>query len=60
MEWLEHTFTKYPELAVYLTLGIGYWIGGFQFRGFSLDCTGPAICRLYAATQLRARARESR
>lgn len=29
-------FAKYPELAVYLALGIGYWIGGFKFAGISL------------------------
>lgn len=36
MEWLGQVFTKNPELAVYLALGIGYWVGSFTFRGFSL------------------------
>ena len=44
MEWLEHTFTKYPELAVYLALGIGYWIGNRKIRGFSLGgATGSLL-----------------
>lgn len=36
MSWLQHTFNKYPEMAVYLALGIGYWIGNRKIRGFSL------------------------
>lgn len=36
MEWLGQVFTRNPELAVYLALGIGYWLGRFTFRGFSL------------------------
>lgn len=36
MEWLQQIFTKYPELAVYLALGAGYWIGNRKFGGFSL------------------------
>jgi putative transport protein len=44
MEWLEHTFAKYPELAVYLALGVGYWVGGLKFRGFSLGgATGSLL-----------------
>ncbi|MGC1417640.1 MAG: aspartate-alanine antiporter [Candidatus Acidiferrum sp.] len=36
MEWLEKLFTKYPEMAVYLAVGIGYLIGRFKFRGVGL------------------------
>jgi putative transport protein len=44
MEWLEHIFAKYPELAVYLALGVGYWVGGLKFRGFSLGgATGSLL-----------------
>ena len=44
MTWLTHLFTKYPELAVYLALGIGYWIGNRKFRGFSLGgATGSLL-----------------
>ena len=27
MEWFFDTLRKYPELAIFLTLGLGYWIG---------------------------------
>ena len=44
MDWLTHLFTKQPELAVYLALGIGYWVGNRKFRGFSLGgATGSLL-----------------
>src|SRR4029077_99171 len=36
MEWLAKLFTKNPEMAVYLAVGIGYLIGRFKFRGVGL------------------------
>jgi putative transport protein len=33
MEWLAKVFTRYPEMAVYLAVGIGYIIGRVKFRG---------------------------
>ena len=36
MEWLAKLFTKYPEMAVYLAIGIGYFIGRLKFRGVGL------------------------
>ena len=36
MEWLSSMLTKYPELAVYLALGVGYWFGSLKFGKFSL------------------------
>ena len=44
MDWLAHIFAKHPELAVYLALGIGYWVGNRKFRGFSLGgATGSLL-----------------
>ena len=45
MDWFAANFTKYPELAVFLIVGIGYWIGGLKFRGFGL---GPVTGSLLA------------
>ena len=40
-------FQKYPELAVYLALGIGYAVGGLKLRGFSLGgSTGSLLAGL--------------
>lgn len=36
MEWLILSLRRYPEIAIFLSLGIGYAIGERQFRGFSL------------------------
>ncbi|MGY8562809.1 aspartate-alanine antiporter [Paracidovorax citrulli] len=36
MAWLVTTLTRYPELAVYLALALGYWIGALRVRGFTL------------------------
>jgi putative transport protein len=44
MDWLFDTFRKYPELAIFLTLGLGYWIGSKKFKGFSLGAvTGTLL-----------------
>src|SRR6187455_553257 len=44
MEWLQQSFAKYPELAVYLALGVGTWIGSWKFRGFGLGgATGSLL-----------------
>jgi len=36
MNWLAGLFTKYPEMGVYLAVGIGYVIGRVKFRGVGL------------------------
>lgn len=36
MEWLHELFKKSPEMALFLSLGLGYWIGKFKFGKFQL------------------------
>jgi putative transport protein len=44
MAWLAANFAKYPELAVFLVVGVGYWVGGYKIRGFGLGpVTGSLI-----------------
>jgi putative transport protein len=44
LDWLQQIFTKYPEMAVYLSLGAGYWIGTRKLGGFSLGgATGSLL-----------------
>jgi putative transport protein len=45
MAWFEQFLVKYPELAVFLAISIGYWIGGVKLKGFSL---GPVTGSLFA------------
>lgn len=36
MAWLASILSRYPELAVYLALALGYWVGAVKVRGFTL------------------------
>jgi putative transport protein len=44
MDWLFETLRKYPELAIFLTLGIGYYVGAIKIGTFSLGAvTGTLL-----------------
>ncbi|AMO21885.1 TrkA C-terminal domain-containing protein [Ramlibacter solisilvae] len=45
MGWLAGYFEKYPEIAVFLAIGLGYWIGSWKVRGIGL---GPVTGSLLA------------
>ena len=30
LAWLEQFLVRYPELALFLVISAGYWIGGFR------------------------------
>jgi len=45
MEWLAGYFSKYPEIAVFLAIGLGYWIGSWKVRGIGI---GPVTGSLLA------------
>src|SRR5215203_607575 len=36
MQWLFQTLRDYPEIAIFLTLGLGYYFGKFTFKGVGL------------------------
>ena len=36
MNWLVETFREYPSLAIFLTIGLGFWIGKLKYKTFSL------------------------
>lgn len=36
MQWITDLLRSHPELAIYLTLGLGFLIGKIRFKGFSL------------------------
>jgi putative transport protein len=46
VDWLFATLRAYPEIAIFLSLGIGYYIGKFTFRGIGL---GSVTATLLAA-----------
>jgi putative transport protein len=43
MEWLSQLFVKYPEMAVYLAIGVGYLIGKLKFRGAGLGAVTGSL-----------------
>src|SRR5215475_9954924 len=43
MEWLSRLFEKYPEMGVYLAVGIGYLIGRLKFRGVGLGAVTGSL-----------------
>jgi len=45
LTWLEEFLVRYPELALFLVIAGGYWIGGFKVGAFSL---GPVTGALFA------------
>ena len=45
MDWLIPYFEKNPELAVFLAIGVGYWIGKFKVKGVGF---GPVTGSLLA------------
>lgn len=36
MDWLLHLFREYPELAIFMTIGIGFWVGTLKYKTFTL------------------------
>jgi putative transport protein len=43
--WLEQFLVRYPELALFLVIAAGYWIGSFKIGAFSV---GPVTGALFA------------
>jgi putative transport protein len=43
--WIESFLVKYPELTLFLVIGIGYWIGSFKLGPLKL---GPVTGSLFA------------
>ena len=46
IEWFFATLRQYPEIAIFLALGLGYYFGGFTFKGIGL---GSVTATLLAA-----------
>jgi putative transport protein len=46
IDWFFATLRQYPEIAIFLSLGIGYYVGKFTFKGIGL---GSVTATLLAA-----------
>src|SRR5689334_351904 len=41
--WFAATLRQYPEIAIFLTLGLGYYFGRFTFRGIGLGAVTATL-----------------
>ncbi|HZA94981.1 MAG TPA: aspartate-alanine antiporter [Burkholderiaceae bacterium] len=47
IDFIVGALKRYPELAIFASLAIGYWIGAFKFGGFSLGAvTGTLLAAI--------------
>lgn len=42
-EFLINPFRQYPEIAIFLTLALGFWFGSLKFRSFSLGAVTSTL-----------------
>jgi putative transport protein len=42
-DWFAATLRSYPEVAIFLSLGIGYYLGKFTFRGIGLGAVTATL-----------------
>jgi putative transport protein len=50
--WFAATLRSYPEIALFLSLAIGYYVGGFSYRGFSLGAVTATLIAAVVIGQL--------
>src|SRR5829696_7653847 len=43
MDWFSTTLKQYPEIAIFLTLALGYFFGKFTFRGIGLGAVTATL-----------------
>lgn len=43
LHWLAETLRTYPEIAIFLTLGLGFWFGKKRFGSFSLGVVSSTL-----------------
>src|ERR1044071_1990008 len=43
IDWFFQTLRAYPEIAIFLTLGLGYYFGKFTFKGIGLGAVTATL-----------------
>jgi len=51
-DWFGQTLRTYPEIAIFLALGIGYYAGKFTFRGIGLGAVTSTLLAAVLIGQL--------
>ncbi|MGX1787442.1 aspartate-alanine antiporter [Bosea sp. NPDC055332] len=52
MSWLHALFAQSPEIALFLSLAIGYWVGKFQFGKFQLGGVAGSLLAAVIISQV--------
>ncbi len=52
LHWFAATLRSYPEIALFLSLAVGYYVGGFSYRGFSLGAVTATLIAAVVIGQL--------
>ena len=52
LHWFATTLRSYPEIALFLSLAVGYYVGGFSYRGFSLGAVTATLIAAVVIGQL--------
>ncbi|WP_028226632.1 aspartate-alanine antiporter [Paraburkholderia ferrariae] len=52
MEWLHDIFHKSPEIALFLSLAVGYWVGQINFGKFQLGGVGGSLLAAVVISQV--------
>src|SRR3954470_9987853 len=51
-DWFADTLRRYPEIAIFLSLGIGYWVGGKTYKGIGLGAVTATLLAAVVIGQL--------
>ena len=51
-KWFVETLRDHPEIAVFLAIGIGYWVGGKSWKGLSLGAVTSTLIAAVIIGQL--------
>ena len=52
VKWFVETLRDHPEIAIFLSLGIGYWVGGKSWKGLSLGAVTSTLIAAVIIGQL--------
>src|SRR5205814_4105817 len=52
LDWFAATLRSYPEIAIFLSLGVAYYVGKFTFRGIGLGAVTATLLAAVVIGQL--------
>jgi putative transport protein len=52
LQWFAATLQKYPEIAIFLSLAIGYFVGKFTYKGLGLGAVTSTLLAAVVIGQL--------